>query len=63
MNDLTNRENEVFVHLCRGMSTVEIAQKMRVKSSTVYKHKQNIFKKFCVKSTIELLKKTGKIRM
>ena len=63
MYGLTNKENEVFMYLCQGMSTLDIARNMEVKSSTVYKHKQNIFKKCDVKSTIELLKKTGKIRM
>lgn len=61
---ITSKEQEVLELIKVGFTSREIADKLFISSRTVETHKQNIFKKFDVASTIELihLLENGKIR-
>ena len=57
---LTDREREVFSLLVTGLSTKEIALKLKISEKTVRNHISNIMKKLGVKgranAVVELLK-------
>lgn len=55
INKLTLREQEVFIHLARGLSTKEIAEVLFISMSTVRNHVQNIFSKLGVHSRSEAI--------
>jgi DNA-binding NarL/FixJ family response regulator len=56
-NDLlTDREIEVMQHVVTGMSTEGIAQTLSISTRTVNNHKLNIFKKFKVNNTPDLIR-------
>jgi len=56
MEDLTNREFEVFQLIGNGFSTKEIAHKLNLSIFTVESHKKNIREKLMLKDTSELTK-------
>lgn len=52
---LTEREIEVVVHLCRGLSTRQIASALFISPHTVHDHVKAVFGKVGVSSRAELL--------
>ena len=58
--NLTVREKEVILLLLKGKWTKEIADQLGMKLTTVSTHKKNIFEKFEVDNSIELLLKVQK---
>lgn len=54
-DELTNRELEVLICICRGMSNQEIADKLYISKRTVDKHRENILQKTQSKNTAEMV--------
>jgi DNA-binding NarL/FixJ family response regulator len=54
-NELTDREFEVLLNVCHGMSNQEIADKMFISPKTVEVHKSNIFRKTDVRNSAQLV--------
>lgn len=54
-NELTEREYEILVHVCNGMTNIEIANKLFISPKTVEVHKSNIFRKTDVKNSAQLV--------
>jgi DNA-binding NarL/FixJ family response regulator len=52
---LTERELEVLVKVCNGMSNNEIGEKLFISPKTVEVHKSNIFKKTGVRNSAQLV--------
>lgn len=52
---LTAREREVAEYCCKGMLTKDIAEKMNLSHRTVETHKNNIFRKLGINTTVELV--------
>lgn len=52
---LTNREKQVIALCAKGLMNKEIAEKMNISQRTVDTHKNNIFKKLGINSTVELI--------
>lgn len=52
---LTEREKEVSVLLCQGLSPESISKKLHITQATAYKHITNIYKKLHVSSRQEFL--------
>jgi DNA-binding NarL/FixJ family response regulator len=48
---LSEREEEVLYHICKGMSNSEIAQKLYISKRTVDKHRENLLLKTYSKNT------------
>lgn len=56
IDDLTNREFEIFQFVGNGLSTREIAEKLNLSIHTIESHKKNIMKKFNLKNSTKLIK-------
>jgi DNA-binding NarL/FixJ family response regulator len=54
-NELTEREFEILVNVCNGMTNNEIANKLFISPKTVEVHKSNIFRKTDVKNSAQLV--------
>ena len=52
---LTSREREVADYCCQGLLTRDIADKMNLSPRTVETHKNNIFRKLGINTTVELV--------
>lgn len=52
---LTEREREVMIGFCKGMTSFEIADVMCLSQRTVENHKQHIFRKCDINNTVELI--------
>ena len=52
---LSEREEEILVAICRGLSTQEIADKLFISKRTVDKHRANILEKSGCKNTASLV--------
>jgi DNA-binding NarL/FixJ family response regulator len=52
---LSERELEVLVKVCNGLSNIEIGDKLFISPKTVEVHKSNIFKKTGVKNSAQLV--------
>lgn len=57
--NLTGREREIVLLVCRGSSYRQIAEALFIAERTVTKHAQNIFDKVKVSNKLELLNKLG----
>ena len=55
MNDLTNRERQVFNLLMEGRKTEDIAEELSITKNTVKYFTKRIYKKLEVKSKPELI--------
>lgn len=55
LEDLTSREKDILRLMSEGKSTSDIARAFSISTRTVSNHKQNIYSKLGVKSSIELL--------
>lgn len=53
---LTNREREVFLEICRGLSNREIAEKLYVSEHTVKTHVSNLLMKLEVKRRTQVIR-------
>ena len=53
--DLTDRETEVLVHICKGLSNKEIADTLFLSKRTVDKHRENLLVKTGSKNTAGLV--------
>ena len=56
VNGLTQREQEVLVHLADGETNAEIAEKLVISPKTVARHRENIMRKLNLHSRTELVK-------
>lgn len=56
---LTNREREIVLLICRGNTYKQIAENLYIAERTVAKHMQNIFEKVKVSNRVELCNKLG----
>lgn len=54
-DDLTKRETEILLQICKGFSNAEIAEKLFISKRTVDKHRENLLLKTSVKNTAELV--------
>ena len=54
-NDLSIREKEVLFQICKGLSNVEIGDKLYISKRTVDKHRANILAKTACKNTANLV--------
>lgn len=54
-HELTEREYEILIHVCNGLTNNEIADKLFISPKTVEVHKSNIFKKTDVKNSAQLV--------
>ena len=61
MDSITVREKEVLELLAQGLSTKEIATRMRISFHTVESHRKNLRFKFSAKNSTELLMKVMKV--
>lgn len=52
---LTSRECDVMLALCKGLSCVKIAEQMGISPKTVDNHKQHIFSKLGIHNLVELV--------
>lgn len=59
-NPLSSRENEVLIHLSKGLNYQEIAENLIISPSTVRKHIENIYKKLQVRNKLEAVQKADK---
>jgi DNA-binding NarL/FixJ family response regulator len=53
---ISNREKEIIVFICEGLSSKEIASKCFISISTVETHRTNIYKKLKVNNSVQLLR-------
>lgn len=53
---LTPREIEILKHLCDGLTSDEIAQKLHISKHTVDNHRRNLLEKTNIKSTVGLVR-------
>ena len=54
-NSLTEREKEVLLLVCKGLTSNEISEKLHISPKTVEVHRTNIFSKVDVRNTAELI--------
>lgn len=54
---ITQREKELLMYLCKGFKNAEIASYLYVSENTVKKHLQNLYRKFQVTSRTQLVLK------
>ncbi len=54
-HSITPRQNEIIKFIMQGFSTQEIADRLKVSVNTVRNHKQMLFRKVNVKSSVELI--------
>lgn len=52
---LTERERDIMLAFCKGLSSKEIAAQMCISQFTVENHKQHIFAKFGIHNVVELV--------
>jgi DNA-binding NarL/FixJ family response regulator len=52
---LSSREKEVLLHLCKGFSVSEIAEKLFLSAKTIESHRSTLLKKTNTKNTINLV--------
>ena len=56
VSELTQREQEVLMHLAEGESNAEIAESLVISPKTVARHRENIMRKLNLHSRVELVK-------
>ena len=59
---LSEREKEIARYCSEGLSAKEIAEKLQISTRTVESHKNNIFRKLGISSTVDLVLLMGKIQ-
>jgi DNA-binding NarL/FixJ family response regulator len=53
---LTDREREILIHVCEGMTSQEISELLSISKKTVMCHRANIYKKLGTHRRVELIK-------
>jgi DNA-binding CsgD family transcriptional regulator len=53
----TNKEREVLSLVSTGLTTKEIADRLKLSHHTVESHRKNLLKKFHAKNSVELIQK------
>ncbi len=51
---VTKREKEILQNVCQGLTANEIAENLKIASSTVENHKKNLYNKFNVRNSVQL---------
>lgn len=59
--NISSREIEVIKEICYGYSSKEISDNLSLSYHTIVTHRKNIFKKFEVKSALELVRKINEM--
>ncbi|MBO5546380.1 MAG: helix-turn-helix transcriptional regulator [Bacteroidales bacterium] len=59
---LTAREKEIAILCAEGLLSKEIADRLNISQRTVETHKNNIFKKLGINSTVELVQLMNKLK-
>ncbi len=59
--NISKREIEVIKEICYGYSSKEISDNLSLSYHTIVTHRKNIFKKFEVKSALELVRKINEL--
>jgi len=59
--DLTERENEIFTMLLKGVSPKDIGYTLKISVPTVYFHRNNLYRKLGVQGISELFAKYGSL--
>ena len=54
-DELTNRESEVIVHICKGLSTKQISEVLFISPKTIEVHRSNILSKTGCKNIAQLI--------
>ncbi|WKN40671.1 helix-turn-helix domain-containing protein [Tunicatimonas pelagia] len=54
-DQLTNREKEVIPLVVRGLTSTQIAEKLRITRSTVDTHRKNVNRKLAIESPYQLV--------
>lgn len=54
-DELTNREKEILIQICKGLSTKEISEKLFISPKTVEAHRSNILSKTGCKNIAQLI--------
>lgn len=54
-SELSEREKEILLHICKGLTNFEIADKLFISKRTVDKHRANILEKTHCKNTANLV--------
>lgn len=57
MPELSEREEDVLLLICNGLTKVDIAERLFISESTVKYHTQNLFEKSKVATTVEMVLK------
>jgi DNA-binding CsgD family transcriptional regulator len=60
---LIDRETEILGYIVKGASSPTIARLLSISVRTVSNHKGNIFRKFKVKTTIELVRVATRMKI
>ncbi|SHE84614.1 two component transcriptional regulator, LuxR family [Mariniphaga anaerophila] len=55
LDELTERETEVLVLICKGLTNNEISEKLKVSKRTIDKHRENLLQKTGSKNTANLV--------
>lgn len=58
---ITPREREVLTLLANGLSTKQMAEKLRMSAHTAETHRKKLLQKFEAKNSAELVKKASKV--
>lgn len=56
VDDLTKREKEVITHICKGLSNLEIGEKLFISPKTVDVHRTNIMRKLDIHNVVSLVR-------
>lgn len=56
IEELTNREREILLHICEEFTMKEISAKLSISEKTVENHRMNMLQKLSVKNTVGLVK-------
>ena len=51
---ISNREKDVLIHICKGLSNYEISEKLFISERTVEKHKANLYSKTNTSNVLNL---------
>ena len=56
VNELTKREKEIIIQICKGLSNIEIGEKLFISPKTVDVHRTNIMRKLDVHNVVALVR-------
>jgi len=53
-HNITRREKEILLNVCKGLTAIEIAERLHISTSTVESHKKNLCNKFNARNSVQL---------